>query len=274
MPGKIFIQLDFADTTSEQDDLLIAMLSDMGYNGFEETDNGLRTFIAKDKFRQDDLDPVLQMLQVHFSISEIKEQNWNEQWESSFEPIIVKDFVAIRAGFHKPVDHVKFEIIITPKMSFGTGHHETTYMMLERMELIDFTAKSVIDFGTGTGILAILAEKMGALKITAIDNDDWSINNAKENFNSNLCENISLLKAETIPADVKADIILANINLNIITANLPAVMNAANPGAVILFSGIMVHDKPLIIQELEENGIHILEIFQKNNWLALLTKAS
>lgn len=274
MPGKVFIQLDFTKTTAAQNDILIALLENIGYTGFEEADTSLKAFIAEHHFDQQELDAVLQIVPVDHSVSKIEEQNWNAQWESSFEPIVVKDFVAIRASFHKPVDHVKHEIIITPKMSFGTGHHETTYMMLERMEHINFTGRSVIDFGTGTGILAILAQKMGASSITAIDNDDWSIDNARENILANSSGNITLIKAETIPETEKAAIILANINLNIIVANLDAITNAAEAGGIILFSGIMAHDEPLIIKALMEKGIGIQQIFHKNNWIALLTQAN
>jgi len=274
MPGQIFTQIDFRNITAEQRDVLIALSANIGYTGFEEEGNDLKTFITKDRFSQHELDSILQVVPVGFSISEIEEQNWNAQWESSFEPIIVKDFVAVRASFHEAVHNVKYEVIITPKMSFGTGHHETTFMMLERMQHIEFAGKTVIDFGTGTGILAILAAKMGAESITAIDNDDWSIDNARENISANNCTNILLVKAETIPGTENAPIILANINLNIIVSNLDAIKNAAIPGGTILFSGIMLHDEPLIIQALNEKGIEILEIFRKNNWIALLTKAS
>ena len=130
---------------------------------------------------------VLSHFKFIFKETLIPEANWNQVWESNFDPVIVDDFVAIRADFHEPVKGVSLEIIITPKMSFGTGHHATTYMMIEQMRELDFTGKSVFDFGTGTGVLAILAEKLGANKVIAVDNDEWSIENAEENFEKNNC---------------------------------------------------------------------------------------
>jgi ribosomal protein L11 methyltransferase len=158
-------------------------------------------------------------------------------------------------------------------MSFGTGHHATTYLMAEQMSQLDLEDKRVIDFGTGTGVLAILAEKLGAANIIAIDNDDWSINNARENITANDCRRISLVKAETIVTDKKAAVILANINLNIIVDNLSEIKNAADTGATILFSGIMAHDESIILAALKEVNIKVQEIFNKNGWLAILAKS-
>ena len=134
----------------------------------------------------------IEPFQIGFSETTIEETNWNQVWESSFEPVVVDDFVAVRADFHEPIKGIKHEIVITPKMSFGTGHHATTYMMLEQMGKLDFKDKRVLDFGTGTGVLAILAEKMGAKKIIAIDNDEWSIENANENIKRNNCVAVEL----------------------------------------------------------------------------------
>src|SRR5205085_7037613 len=139
-----------------------------------------------------------------------------EEWEKNFERVIIDDFVAIRAPFHKPIQKVTHEIVITPKMSFGTGHHATTFMMIQQMQDVDFKNKKVLDFGTGTGILAILAEKLGATKITAIDNDEWSISNANENIKTNNCRNIQLLLSDSPMLSQKFDVILANINKSVI----------------------------------------------------------
>ncbi len=135
------------------------------------------------------LNDLTSSLQLSFSKTIIEETNWNQVWESNFDPVIVDDFVAVRAHFHEPIKNVQHEIVITPKMSFGTGHHATTYMMMQQMRELDFAGKNVFDFGTGTGVLAILAEKLGAQKVIAIDNDDWSIENADENVKRNNCTN-------------------------------------------------------------------------------------
>src|SRR5205809_7074705 len=142
----------------------------------------------------------------------IAEQNWNSIWEENFQPVIIQNAVAIRAHFHQPITTVQHEIIITPKMSFGTGHHATTYLMLEQMTSIDFAGKSVLDYGTGTGVLSIYAEKLGAAAITAIDNDEWSINNAAENIQQNNCKKINLALGNKPPAKHIYQVELANIN--------------------------------------------------------------
>ncbi len=269
MTNNNFIQLQFSKTTDDQNDQLIALLSDIGFSGFEENEHNLKAFIKEENFTEEELKAVLEIVPCAFESSVIVEENWNAQWESSFQPIIIHNFASIRADFHAPITQVKHEIIITPKMSFGTGHHATTYQMIEQMEHIDFNNKRVIDFGTGTGVLAILAEKSGAKEIVAIDNDDWSISNAHENIITNNCSRIKILKADTIPSTENAEVILANINLNIIIENLQEIKNAAAPGAIILFSGIMEHDASKILSALETVNIKVQTVFQKNGWLAL-----
>jgi ribosomal protein L11 methyltransferase len=271
-----YLQINFYDTSQEQNEILIAQLNDIGFDGFEEEDNSLKAYISISKFDENLFNNIIDINQIKYSKSIIKEQNWNEKWEADFEPVEVshpttsKPFVYIRAGFHKPNILFEYNIEVTPKMSFGTGHHATTFLMVQQMSQIDFIGKTVIDFGTGTGVLAILAEKMGAKSILAIDCDDWSINNAKENIEVNGCININLLKAETIPAGNTADIILANINLNIISANIAAIKLAAKAGAPILFSGIMLHDEVQILQVLSNAPFQVKNIFKKDNWLAIL----
>ncbi|MEX0636460.1 MAG: 50S ribosomal protein L11 methyltransferase, partial [Ferruginibacter sp.] len=164
---------------------------------------------------------------------------------------------------------VTHDLIITPKMSFGTGHHATTYLMIEAMQELDFTQKSVIDFGTGTGVLAILAEKMGATKLLAIDHDYWSINNATENIVSNNCQHIHLQLAEAMMAPFKADIILANINLNVIISNLPLIYEASKADTIILFSGLLLSDEWLISKKILEAGFNIQKIRHRNNWICI-----
>ena len=164
----------------EQQEILISQLDELSANGFEQTEDSLIAYFSENNFESYEVNRLLH--NYSFTMTTIKEQNWNQVWESNFQPVIVDDFCAIRADFHEPIQNMEHEIIITPKMSFGTGHHATTYMMIEQMAKIDFTGKTVFDFGTGTGILAILAEKLGAASVSAIDVDVWSIENAKENI--------------------------------------------------------------------------------------------
>ena len=267
-----YIQVQVTDINTEQSELLIALLANAGFESFEETDTTLKAFIKENEFNQTALDEVINPLNLTYTSSIIEQQNWNAQWESSFEPILVNDFVAIRAAFHQPIKNVKHEIIITPKMSFGTGHHATTYMMIEQMEALDFTGKAVVDFGTGTAVLAILAEKMGAVAIDAIDYDEWSIENSIENAAANNCTNINLIKAETIATGAVYDIILANINLNVIIANLNAIKAVGKNGTLILLSGFIISDEAEMKQALSTNGIKHLKTVQKAEWKCMLAE--
>jgi len=269
MKNKKYIKLQFSDTEEGQNDQLIALLSDIGFTGFEEDGKVLMAFIDEEDFNQEKLVNVLSIIPAEYSKSTMEEQNWNAQWESSFEPIMVNGFVAIRAAFHPPVKDVKHEIIVTPKMSFGTGHHATTYMMIEQMQALDFTNKTVVDFGTGTAVLAILAEKMGASKIDAIDYDEWSIENSMENAAANNCNKINLVKADTIPAGAIYDIILANINFNIITQNLPAIQKVSKEGTLILLSGFIKADENGILDALSKYGITSTKTLQKGEWVCI-----
>jgi ribosomal protein L11 methyltransferase len=267
-----YIQVQLNDTDNEKNEILIALLANAGFESFEETDTTLKAFIKEAEFDQTDLDEIINLLNLNYTSSIIPQQNWNAQWESSFEPIIVNDFVGIRAFFHQPIKDVKYEIIITPKMSFGTGHHATTYMMIEQMEALDFTNKTVVDFGTGTAVLAILAEKMGAVAIDAIDYDEWSIENSIENAAANNCTKINLLKAETIATNKVYDIILANINLNVIMNNLVAIQSVSKKDSFILLSGFIKPDEEMMLKALTANGIHLLKTVQKGEWICMLTQ--
>jgi ribosomal protein L11 methyltransferase len=272
-----YLQIHFTPITETQSEILIAQLNEIGFDGFEEETNELKAFIPSANFKEDIFNLVVDINILKYTKSIIKKENWNAIWEADFEPIEVaypnstKPFVYIRADFHEAKDGFEYDIVVTPKMSFGTGHHATTFLMVQQMSQIDFVGKTVIDFGTGTGVLAILADKMGAKHILGIDCDDWSIENAEENVAINNCKNIQLLKAETIPTQAeKADIILANINLNIISENILAIKNAVKQNGIILFSGIMLHDEANIINVIEKERITIKEIFRKDNWLALM----
>ena len=265
-----YLQIEFEIENTVENEILIALLSNAGFESFEEADKSLKAFIKEEGFTEDSLQDILNIVPVNYAITVVPQQNWNAQWESSFEPILVNDFVGIRAYFHQPITHVKHEIIITPKMSFGTGHHATTYMMIEQMEGLDFTNKRVVDFGTGTAVLAILAEKMGSVSVDAIDYDEWSIENSIENAAANNCTKINLIKAETIAAGIVYDIILANINLNVIIQNLAAIKAVSKKGTVILLSGFLKADEISITGSLAENGIHHLKTSQKGEWICIL----
>jgi ribosomal protein L11 methyltransferase len=270
---QIFYQFDFELPGQEETDQLIALLSEQGFDGFVEEEDGLTAFIPEMNFDQASFEKVLSRFSiVSYTKSDIENINWNKKWESEFEPVYVDRFVAIRAHFHKPITDVEHEIVITPKMSFGTGHHATTFLVMKQMKAIDFTNKTVFDFGTGTGILAILAEKLGAASIMAIDNDEWSITNTVENIEQNHCNKISVELMDSIPAGKQYDIILANINLNVITANLAGIAAIAKKGTEAIFSGILTSDEKVLRAILEKAGFKHLATSTKKDWIALYTK--
>ncbi len=255
------------EASEEQQELLISELSDLGANGFEQTEMHLLAYFNEADFLSYDVNKLLEGYNAN--VQTIVQQNWNAVWESNFQPVVVDDFCAVRAHFHEPVAGVQHEIIITPKMSFGTGHHATTWMMMQQMRGIDFRDKKVFDFGTGTGILAILAEKLGANSVIAIDNDEWSISNGAENLAQNGCSRIQLQFASTVPQD-QFDIILANINRNVILMHLNAIVKALAPQGCILFSGLLASDEQDIVSACRAEGLAVRNQQLRNNWISLL----
>ena len=271
-----YIEIIFEISSSIQSEIIVALMEDLKFEGFEEGDSQLKGYLKKDFFDQNLFENIVEQNGIKYYISIIKEKNWNEIWESGFSPVNIlypesdQVFAHIRAFFHEPFPNATYDLLITPKMSFGTGHHATTFQMMQQMSLMDFSKKNVIDFGSGTGLLSILAEKMGASSVFAIDNDIWSINNSKENLIANKCNKIEIVQAEKcISAKKKADVVLANINLNVIIANLDNIIDSCQPQAVILFSGILADDEALISYELTRKSIHINRIEKLNNWLVL-----
>jgi ribosomal protein L11 methyltransferase len=292
--SKEYIQIAFDFSNQDQFDMLVAELSELGFEGFNEEElevgqndgvalsNGLgigaghcKTFMLKDDYEaklvQNELDIIFNKYHLTYSKSVIKEQNWNAVWESNFDPIRVGDFVGIRAHFHPEFEPtVTHDIKITPKMSFGTGHHPTTYSMIELMQKIDFKDKTVYDFGTGTGILAILAEKLGANKVHAVDNDDWCIENAAENILNNASKVITIEKVESALQKAHFDIVLANVNKHIIEANMDALTQIGNPGGILVLSGLLTEDQSDIIKLTKSKGWQFQEAQPLNGWVSLM----
>ena len=263
-----YIQLTITAVEADQE-TLISYLSELGATGFEQQENALLAYFAEDAFPSYEVNEILK--DFEFQISTVKEQNWNEVWEQAFQPVVVGDFCAVRAHFHEPIAGVEHEIIITPKMSFGTGHHATTFLMMQQMQSLYFTGKTVFDFGTGTGILAILAEKLGAQKITAIDNDEWSFENAQENVERNNCTKIDIKLASVLPKQ-SFDLVLANINRNVILQYMPYLNALVNTKGLLLLSGLLVDDKEEIVEACRQEGFLIINEAEKTNWISLLFK--
>ncbi len=264
-----YLQITFRPIDAEKAELLIAALSEANFEGFEEEDDTLKAFIKEEECDLEELNVIAEANDITYGMSIIEETNWNAVWESNFDPVVVDDFVAVRASFHQPIPGVEYEIVITPKMSFGTGHHATTFMMMQQMREIDFKGKRVFDFGTGTGVLAILAAKLGATDIVAIDNDDWSIENARENNVNNSTEMIKLAKADTAADQGKFDVILANINKNVILDNMAALKDQLEPGGVLLLSGLLIQDEDDIRSAAGKYGLSLVSRKEKHNWLCL-----
>lgn len=291
---KEYIQIAFDFSNQDQFDMLVAELSELGFEGFNEEaleegqndgvglSNGLgvdsghcKTFMLKDYFEeeqvQNKLDIIFNKYHLTYSKSIIKEQNWNAIWESNFDPVRLGDFVGIRAHFHPEFEPaVTHDIKITPKMSFGTGHHPTTYSMMQLMQQIDFKAKSVYDFGTGTGILAILAEKLGAKKVHAVDNDDWCIENALENIQNNASKVITIEKVESALQKDQYDIVIANVNRHILEANMDELTQIGKPGGTLVLSGLLIEDQSDIIKLTKSKGWQFQEAQPLNGWISLM----
>ena len=248
---------------------LIAALCEIGYDGFAEESNELKAYIEEEHFDSTLLDNLVAKEGLSFSVNHIQEQNWNQLWESNYEPVVVDDFVAVIADFHESIAGIQHEIRITPKMSFGTGHHATTFMVLKLMSGIDFNGKTVFDFGTGTGILAIMAEKLGAEKILAIDYDNWCIENAAENIERNQSQKIILEKGDTADCNQLFDIQIANINKNIIQDNVEYLSKQGGENALLVLSGLLAEDEADIHQLFTERGWIQQNVLHKNGWIAM-----
>jgi len=268
-----YIEFDFDIESEEQSEQLIALLGNQGFEGFEEDEHILRAYIPENDFDKNAFEEIVTLFSsLAYTKAVVENINWNQKWEEGFQPVIVENEVAVRAGFHQPIKNVKHEIIITPKMSFGTGHHATTYMVIQLMLSLDFKDKVVVDFGTGTGVLAILAEKLGASKILAIDYDEWSINNTRENIVLNGCEKIDVQQNSVFVSEQLSDIILANITLNVIKDNLAKMAQNLKKSGKILLSGFLKDDEGNLTDILKLYELEVISILQKGNWIAILAE--
>jgi ribosomal protein L11 methyltransferase len=292
--SKEYIEIAFDFSNQDQFDMLVAELSELGFEGFNEEkleegrndgvalSNGLgigaghcKTFMMKDIYEadqvQNELDIIFNKYHLTYSKSVIKEENWNAIWESNFDPVRVGDFVGIRAHFHPDFEPaVTHDIKITPKMSFGTGHHPTTFSVMQLMQRLDFKDKTVYDFGTGTGILGILAEKLGAKKVLAVDNDDWCIENALENIQNNASKVITIEKVASALQKDQYDIVLANVNRHIIEANMDELTQIGKPGGILVLSGLLIEDQSDMIDLARSKAWIFQEAQPLDGWVSLL----
>ena len=254
-------------------EVMIAEMGSIGFEGFEETSSGFKAYIPKNEYREKSFKQSAVFsqdgLSIDWNTSDIAPENWNSAWEQNFTPTRIGDRCVIRADFHPP-ERAEFELIITPKMSFGTGHHETTQLMVLLLLETDCHQKSIVDMGTGTGVLAILSEKKGATNILAIDNDPWCIKNTLENIAANQCKNIRTKLTDQLSETLLFDSVLANINRNILLEQMDAYAKALKPEGNLLLSGFYVEDLGIIRSKCESLGFRFIRNFEKNQWVAAL----
>ena len=256
--------------TNEDQDLLIAELGELGFDSFQQFDSGLDAFIEEELFDKTELCEILKRygLQSRYQLSKLENANWNEVWERNFKPVYIEDQVQIRASFHIKKEAFKHDIIIDPKMSFGTGHHETTYLMIAEQLKTDHRKKNILDVGAGTGILSVMAFQLGAKTIVSTDIDDWCIKNCQENFELNRLTNFNILqgKIENLTLDGVFDIILANIKKNVLLEELTTYASLLTKSGKIILSGFYAHDIAELVEKGQECKLECIGSDQKNDW--------
>ena len=270
------VYLEFEFKVSPRDpfsDILIAELGEAGFESFAENEAGFLAYIQKDLWEEGLLDSLYTLgnpdVEVSFTQSEVEQVNWNVEWEKNFNPIVVDGRCTVRAPFHEK-GNTTFDIIIEPKMSFGTGHHETTHMMIQLLLDADLKDKDVLDMGSGTGVLAILSEMEGAAHVDAIDIDPWCYENCVENAERNKCSKVQAFQGDaSLLAGREYDVIIANINRNILLEDLPVYVSCLRKGGVLLLSGFYEGDIPMLREKCESLSLNFEQKLERNLWVAL-----
>ena len=267
-----YIEVDIKIEKSEFfSDIVVARLNEIEFETFLENDNGVRCYIQAtlfDKKKLDiELDKIKQNTKLNFNINHVAQKNWNEEWEKNFKPVQINSHCLIRSEFHNNSGNFKDEIIITPKMSFGTGHHETTFLMINELYNLDLNDKSILDMGSGTGVLSIVASKNGAKQVVGIDIDEWAFQNSIDNAKLNNTENISFLHGDiNLIENQDFDIILANINRNIIEKDIEGYYNLLIDKGDLLISGFLEEDVDFIINLSINNRFNVINKKNKGQW--------
>ncbi len=268
------IQITFFEADPARREKLMAGLQMTGidFDGFEETEESLIAYIEEAQFDREAIEAVAVETGIQFELQSLAERNWNAEWEKNFEPVIIDGFCSVRADFHPEPQNVQYDIVITPKMSFGTGHHATTALMMTLMRELDLKGRTILDFGTGTGILAILAELLGAASVLGIDNDSWSYENAVENCERNRMQQVSIRQAvlEELDPESRYDIILANINRHILLQYMDGMAALLRGDQLLLLSGILTEDIDIIRESATANGFSYIKHATDRNWVCML----
>ena len=266
-------EYSFTTPTSDiQHDMLVSMLAEIGFDSFMDDDLGLKAYCSDDTRDDAAVEELLRMdvfQGLHLlAVEEMPEKDWNEVWESSYQPVVINERCRVRAPFHPADSNFEFDLVIEPKMSFGTANHETTAQIITLMLETDFKGKDVLDMGSGTAVLAILAKKLGAARTVAIDNDEWAYNNAFTNVALNGIDDIEIVLGDAISIHGKYDVVLANINRNILLRDMRYYVDAMRPQARIFFSGFYNEDLVHIKREAERLGLKYIHHLSRNNWVA------
>lgn len=253
-------------------DVLIAELFEIGFDSFQELDDGFEGSCDRKQYDEKKVDGIFHNYSdVQFVVKEQEKVNWNEEWEKNYDPIIVGNKCIVRASFHEAQPQFQYEIIVTPKMSFGTGHHATTYQVLDYQMSLDHKGKNVLDVGTGTGILAIMASKRGASSITATDIDEWCIENSDENFALNDVKDVSLIHGQIQKVSSKSfDIIIANINKNVLLDQISEYANKLVNGGQLILSGFYESDIQDLVSEAKKFGLNKMKTTTRDKWSMLV----
>ena len=267
------LEYSFAAPGSDiQHDMLVTMLAEIGFDSFMDDEQGLKAYCSAESRDDSGVENILSdpaFFGVHLlKVEEMPDKDWNELWEASYQPVVVNERCRVRAPFHEPDPGFEFDLVIEPKMSFGTANHETTAQIIQLMLETDFQGKTVLDMGSGTAVLAILAKRLGAARTVAIDNDEWAYRNAFTNCELNGIDDIAIVLGDALSIDGQFDVVLANINRNILLRDMHYYYEAMKPEAHIFFSGFYTEDLPSIQAEAERLGLRYRRHLDRNNWVA------
>ena len=269
------LKIVLSPNTETNRDVLAALLAEIGFESFTESENGLDAYVSEKNYSEEAISGLISDIplidtEISYSANYVEAQDWNEEWEKNFfQPIIIDDKCVIHSSFHKDIPTLSYDIVIDPKMAFGTGHHETTSLMVSYLLQTELENKSFLDMGCGTAVLAILAKMRNSGRTLAIDNDEWAYQNSLENVQLNHTEEVEVLLGDAgLLGKEKFDIIFANINRNILLNDIHIYVSCLNPGGELYMSGFYTEDLDIISEECKKNGLRLIDNKVKNNWTA------